>query len=460
MALRRLNRHRRRAQRAAPGRIEVRRTSWGTLGILAAVFLIIAAGAIWSHRWFGSTELPRLSIVVLPLKDLGIGPEQQYLADAVTEDLTTNLSRLADMFVIAADTAFTYQNKPIDAKQLGRELGVRYVLEGSIQRSGQQIRVNAQLIDAETGGHLWAERFGREVTGLFDVQNEIAGRIANTLGIELIAREAARPTNNPDALDYILRGRAVRFKASSPEGFARAFDLFERALALDPQSIEARSRLAGNLVGRVLDSMSDNARADLSRAEQLIDPVLSDSPRYAYAHKVKGQVLRAQHRFTEATLEFQTVLASDPNDTDALHALSFCKLMTGAIEEVIPIEERVIRLNPRDPYIGFEYARIGVVHLLQSRIDEAIFWLQKARRMEPEFKTIHSSLASAYALKGETERAAAELAKARQLSHDDRYVSIARLRAVGAGYWGVPKIQALFENTYFTGLRKAGMPDE
>jgi TolB-like protein len=203
------------------------------------VVLIIAAGAIWSHRWFGSTELPRLSIVVLPLKDLGIGPEQQYLADAAIEDLTTNLSRLADMFVIAADTAFTYLNKPIDAKQLGRELGVRYVIEGSIQRSGQQIRVNAQLIDAETGGHLWAERFEREVTGLFDVQNEIAGRIANTLGIELIAREAARPTNNPDALDYVLRGRAVRFKASSPEGFARAFDLFERALALDPQSIEA-----------------------------------------------------------------------------------------------------------------------------------------------------------------------------------------------------------------------------
>jgi TolB-like protein len=200
---------------------------------------------------------PRLSIVVLAFANLSNDPEQQYFADGITEDLTTDLSRLPSMLVISRNTAFTYQNKRVDTKQVGRELGVRYVLEGSVRRSGNQVAVNAQLINAETDAHLWAERFDGETADLLAVQNEITSQLANALGVELIAAEAAQPTERPDALDYILRARAVLFKLRTADIYGQAIDLFECALALDPQSVEAQSRLALVLTSRVLDGMSD-----------------------------------------------------------------------------------------------------------------------------------------------------------------------------------------------------------
>jgi TolB-like protein len=218
---------------------------------------------------------PRLSIVVLPFTNLSNDPEQQYFADGITEDLTTDLSRIAHSFVISRNTAFTYRNKPIDTKQVGRELGVRYVLQGSVRRSGSQLRVSAQLIDAATNAHLWAERFDRETGDLFVVQNEITSRLANALGVELIAAEAARAAEHPDALDYILRGRAVLLKPRTRDTYSEATDLFERALALDPESVEAQSRLAAILVSRVLDRTADSAAADIARAEGLVDQALA-----------------------------------------------------------------------------------------------------------------------------------------------------------------------------------------
>jgi adenylate cyclase len=231
--------------------------------------------------------VPHLSIVVLPFANLSDDREQQYFADWITEDLTTDLSRIADMFVISRNTAFTYQNKRVDTKQIGRELGVHYVLEGSVRRSGNQIRVNAQLIDAETDAHLWAERFDRDTGDLFALQNEITSRLANALGVELIVAEAARPTDNPDALDFILRGRAALLKPRMRDTYTEAISLFEHALALDPQSVEAQTRLADSLVGRVLDQMTGSA--DLARSDGLVRQVLAASPRSADAHLVKGR---------------------------------------------------------------------------------------------------------------------------------------------------------------------------
>jgi adenylate cyclase len=158
---------------------------------------------------------------VLPFANLSNDPEQQYFVDGITEDLTTDLSRIAHIFVISRNTAFTYRNKSVDAKRIGQELGVRYVLEGSIRRSGNQVRVNAQLINAETDAHVWAERFDRDTGALFALQNEITGRIANTLSLVMISAATARPTNNPDALDYIFRGRAASAKPPSPEKYGR-----------------------------------------------------------------------------------------------------------------------------------------------------------------------------------------------------------------------------------------------
>src|SRR6516225_8556273 len=402
---------------------------------------------------------PRLSIVVLPFTNISDDPEQQYFADGITEDLTTDLSRLPHLSVISRNTAFTYRNKQIDTRQIGLELGARYVLQGSVRRSGNQVRVSAQLIDAATDAHLWAERFDGETGDLFTLQNEITGRLANALGVELISAETARPTEHPDALDYILRGRAVLLKPRTQETHREAIDLYERALALDPQSVEAQSRLAAVLVMSVGTGMTNSASAvlDIARAERLVDQALAASPRYTFPHVVKGHVLRVRSRWEEAISEYEAALALDHNSVYALNSLGLCKLYAGSIEEAIPLVEQAIRLSPRDPGIGHCYNLIGNVHLLQSRIEKAIVWLEKARSAMPGVPIFRSRLAAAYALRGETERAAAELAEARRLNKD-LFSSIARLKA--GRPWGVPKIHALFEATYFTGLRKAGMPEE
>ena len=401
---------------------------------------------------------PRLSIVVLPFTNLSDDREQQYFADGITEDLTTDLSRLAPMFVISHNTAFTYRPKPVNTKQIGRELGVRYLLEGSVQRSGNQVRVNAQLIDTETDAHLWAERFDGDRGDLFTLQNEITSRIAGSLNLELTAREAARPTAHPDALDYILKGRAAYSKPASRDTYAEAISFYERALDLDPQCAEARSLLARTLAARAMDGMTDTAIADLAHAEGLARNALAASWRSPLAHFAKGHVLRAQGRLEEAIPEYETAIALNRNWVFAYVALGACKLLTGEIEEAIPLAEQAIRLSPRDPNIGIMYDRIGYVHLLQSRIDQAILWCEKARSANPAHPLYRAHLASAYALKGETERAAAELAEARRLTADSRYSSIAHLKA--AVSYGVPKVRALFETTFFAGLRKAGVPEE
>jgi TolB-like protein/tetratricopeptide (TPR) repeat protein len=401
---------------------------------------------------------PPLSIVVLSFTNVSNDPDQEYFADGLTDDLTTDLSRIANSFVISRNTAFTYRNKSIDTKQIGRELGVRYVLEGSVRRLGNQVRVNTQLIDAETDAHLWAERFNGDTSDLFGLQDEITSRIANSLGVELIAVEAARPTEHPDALDYILRGRAASYKPKSRENFDETISLFERALALDPRSSEAQSYLAIQLTACVLEDMTDTAAADFARAEGLAGQALAASPRSGLAHFAKGQVLRTQYRYAEAIPEYEMALALNRYLMGAYAPLAWCKLYTGSIDETITLAEQAIRLSPRDPLISSWYTQTGVVHLLQSRTSEAIVWFEKARSANPVRPIVHAHLASAYALKGETEQAAAELAEARRLSSDDRYASIGRLKALG--FLGVAKIRALHEATYFAGLRKAGMPEE
>jgi adenylate cyclase len=213
--------------------------------------------------------------VVLPFANLSSDPEQQYFADGITEDLTTDLSRLAGLLVISRNTAFTYRDKPIETRRIGHDLRVRYVLQGSVRRSAHQVRVNAQLIDAESDAHVWAERFNGDTSDLFALQDEITTRIAVALNLEMPAAEAARPTEHPDALDYILRARAAAMKPPTPEIRAEWITMYEQALTLDPQSVEAKSRLANSLVGRVLADMTHSAAADIKRAIALSEPSLS-----------------------------------------------------------------------------------------------------------------------------------------------------------------------------------------
>jgi TolB-like protein/Tfp pilus assembly protein PilF len=410
-------------------------------------------------------EAPRLSIVVLPFANLSNDPEQQYFADGITEDLTTDLSRIAHMFVISRNTAFTYRNKPVDTKKIGHELSVRYVLEGSARRLGQVVRVNAQLIDAETDAHLWAERFDGDAGDLFAMQNTITRRIAGAVDAELITAEARRLAEHPDALDYILRGRSAYNQWPIRDNYTQAVRMFEQALALNPQSVEAQTWIAHVLATRVLRQQTNAPAADIERAAELIEQALTASPRSTHAHFVNGQVLRTQYRFEDAIPEFETVIASDPNHASAYANLGLCKFVTGSVEELIPLQERALGLDPGDPFVATVYFRIGLAHFLQSHYEDAIIAFQKACvGRSAGVADAHSFLAALYALQGKTEHAAAELAEARRLGSDNRYSSIACLKAVGFGAipnnFRAPKIQTLLEGTYYAGLRKAGMPEE
>ena len=401
---------------------------------------------------------PRLSIVVLPFIDLSDDRQQQYLADAITDDVTTDLSRIADLIVISRNTAFTYKDKPVHTRQIGNELNVRYVLEGSVRRSGDRVRVTTQLSDAEANTLLWADRFEHSTGDLFVLQDEVTSQIAVALDLELIGAEAARPTANPDALDYILRGRAAHHhnQGSTPRGFAQAIECFERALALDPASVDTQALLALALIGRVFEQMTDSPEADVERAERVIEQALAASPTHAVAHFAKGRVLRAQHRYEAAIPEYEAAIGRNRNWVVAIAALGMCKFFAGAIEDAIQVQELAIRLSPRDPRVPNWYWRIGMAHLLQSRIDQAILWLEKARAANPRLAGPHAWLASAYALHGDLGLAAVELAEAVRLSRDNRYMSIAHYKAS----FGTSQLDALAETTFLTGLRRAGVPED
>jgi adenylate cyclase len=413
-----------------------RRAAVAVTGVIASVAVFVAAVIWWgwpvrtapttSQAVAAATSMaqplvaPRLSIVVLPFANLSNNPDEQYFADGITEDLTTDLSRLADMFVISRNTAFTYRNKAVDTKQIGRELGVRYVLEGSVRRSGDKVRVNSELTDAETDAHLWAEQFNRDIGDLFSLQTEVTSRIAIALNTEMIDSEAARPTDSPDALDYILRGRAAMYKSRSRETNAAA----KRALALDPQSVEAQSLLVMQLVGRILDFGSSSQDADIKRAGELATKAVAAAPSNALAHAAKGEALRIQRRCAEAIPEYEAALALNRNFVTAFATIGRYRIWLGLIDDGIAAQEQAIRLSPRDPYLWIGHFRIGEGRLLQSRIDEATRWLETARNANPAPGFVHVYLAAAYPLRGDADLATAELAEARRLGGEGSYSSL------------------------------------
>jgi adenylate cyclase len=255
---------------------------------------------------------PRLSILVLPFTNLSSDPDQEYFADGITDDLTTDLSRISGSFVIARTTAFTYKGKPIDVKQIGRELGVRYVLEGSVRRTGDQVRVNAQLIDAESGAHLWADQFDTDRANLVEAQSEITGRLASTLNVELL-RDASRRIEqekkvDPDARDLVMRGWVWANALESPEAAKEALTAFERALEIDPRSTDARIGIARLLVGKVTSGWSsssfqqDSIRQALVRAERLLFEAIESDSNQSMAYAMLGVLRRVQVRLTESRI--------------------------------------------------------------------------------------------------------------------------------------------------------------
>jgi adenylate cyclase len=403
-----------------------------------------------------AVDVPRLSIVVLPFANMNNDPEQQYFVDGITEDLTIDLSRVGDMLVISRNTAFTYQGKRVDTRQIGRELGVRYVLEGSVRRVGDRVRINAQLIDAGTDSHRWAERFDRNVGDLFALQDEIVSRIAIALNVEMVVAEAARPAESPDAMDCILRGRAAQTRPMSLESLNEAIEWFERALSLAPNSAEAPALMASALAGSVINVMPGSSDADIDRAERLARQAVAASPHSARTHSAMAHVFRAQRRYAEAISEYEAALALNRNLVGALANIGRLKIYVGPVDDAIPFQEQAIRLSPLDPQIWNWYFRIGEAHLLQSRLDEAIAWLEKARNAAPAVWFVHFYLAAAHVLSGCPEAARTELGVAKRIQGDAFEGSVARLAGLFAP---TPEIRTRFEAIIRAGL-SARMPEE
>jgi adenylate cyclase len=401
---------------------------------------------------------PRLSIVVLPFENLSGDKEQEYFADGLTDDLTTDLSHLPDSFVIARNTAFTYKGKPVDMKQIGRELGVRYVLEGSVRRDGEKVEVNSQLISTETGAHVWADRFEGERSKIGELQVDVVSRLARSLGVELVKAEALRSMrqrpNNPDATDLAMRASA-RFNSSgdSKSITSDVIDLSERALALDPQNERAMVALSGTLADRVTNQWSDDPAGDLARAEKVANSALSLQPDDASAHMAMAQVFFDKQQWRAAISQAEAALADDPNYADAHANLGFWNVFLGHSENSFAGLETALRLSPRDPNVSWWQFYMCHAHTHLAQWEQAIEWCGKSIASGNQSMYPFIDLTAAYAWTGHDKEAKETVAQLRKL-----YPEFTVQTWAGIHWTDDPTFNAQYQRIV-EGLRKAGLPE-
>jgi len=398
---------------------------------------------------------PRLSIVVLPFANIGGDREQDYFIDGVTESLTTDLSRINGAFVIAHSTAFTFKGKAVDVTKLGRELNVRYVLEGSVQRGGNRLRVNVQLIDAETGAHLWADRFDKPVADLFDMQDEIVSRLANTLHAQLTVQEARRSERSPrpNSMDLYFQGRALLYKGWTPDYMAQASEMFERALALDPDNIDAMLWTAGIDLIVGTSSISDERARRVAAAEATLFKVLSLAPNHAWGHLVRGVLLVVTNRAAEGIHAFERALALDGNLAEAHAQIGWTKYFMGRSAETEAHINEAFRLSPRDIFAYRWLMMIGFAKLHLNADAEAVDWFRRSIEANRNSFT-HFGLAAALALLGARDEAKAAAKAGLAIMPG---FTIRRFRE--GALTDNPTFLAKRERIY-QGLRMAGVPEE
>jgi adenylate cyclase len=404
-------------------------------------------------------KAPRLSIVVLPFDNLSGDPQQDYFADGITDDLTTDLSHLPDSFVISRGTAFTYKGKPVDAKKIGLDLGVRYVLEGSVREVGETITVNAQLISTDTGAHVWADRFDGERSRLGELQVEVVARLANSLGVELVKAEAFRLEHErpgkPDAVDLAMRGRAILYSQPNKAALKDAQSLFERALAIDAQNVSALVNLALTLNRRLNDFWSEDPASDLARAEETIDRALALQPQNSWAHQVKGRILFHKRQWRAAIAEEEAAIADDSNNAAAHASASVWKMFIGRAEDGFGGVETALRLSPHDLIVPVWQSDMCELYMHLAQWEQAIEWCRRAIAGSPNygFWFPYVALAAANAWAGhekEARETAAQLQKVRPGFTVQTWAGI---------HWtDDPTFNAQYARIV-EGLRKAGVPE-
>jgi adenylate cyclase len=445
-----------------------RRSSLAPLGLGFAALIVLVAASVWyfleanrsapvATRPVGSNagapaEAAHLSIVVLPFKNLSGDPGQDYFADGITDNLTTDLSHIRDSFVIASTTASTYKGRAADAKEIGKELGVRYVLEGSVQRDQNRVRVNAQLIDAASGAHLWAERFEEDVADLFKLQDEMVARLANSLGNELVKAEARGDNQiaNLDAFDLAMRGRALNFeflRRPTRENNNATRALFEQALAINPEDAGA---LAGDARTYMIDAVYGWTSTDVDYDAKIIgqaDRSIAIAPNDPLPYYVKSVYLSSVlDHAAEGQRAADAGLALNPSSALLYFASGNSKNQAGMFAEAKADIVHAIQLSPRDPSLGLWLNVLAACDIGLGRFDDAIN--ESNRAIDAGNRTFYeyTNLAVAYAMTNRTDEAKAAVAEALKLNPKLTVKFMSKRNS---------KTPAVAE-----GLRKAGVPED
>jgi TolB-like protein/cytochrome c-type biogenesis protein CcmH/NrfG len=386
---------------------------------------------------------------VLPFTNLSGDPSQDYFADGITENLTTDLSRIRNSFVIARNTAFTFKGKNIDSKEISKELGVRYVLEGSVQRDQNHVRVNAQLIAGDTGAHLWADRFEENITDLFKLQDQVVARLANSLCYELAKAEAQKSAHSadPDAIDLMMRGWSALWQQPTKESVALARDYFERALITDPQNAEAMVGLAYSRHRATVYGWSTPAEDTYAPELDLVARATAIYPGYAFAYYVKALALFATKQLPGAIEAAQTVIALDPNAANGYYAMAQVESWLGRCEQSIAHIKQAFALSPRDPVGGLWHTILGVSEVCLGRFDAGILELRRAIDVGYRNTYSYALLAGAEAMTGNDAEARLAVAEARRLNPQ-----------FTIKWWS--EHLPLPPTVFVDGWRKAGVPEE
>lgn len=440
-------------------------------GSAFAVALLIAGG-LWRTGLAPVVSRPapapivrpsNVSIAVLPFANLSGDAQQDYFADGITESLTTDLSRaLPGSFVVSRGTAFTYKGRSVDAGQVGRDLNVRYLLQGSVLPHGDLVRVNAQLIDGQTRTELWSERFDKMRRDVLEVQDEIVSRLSRAVGLQVVDIEARRSEReraaDPSAVDLVMRGQAIANRPASRETMKSARTLFLEALAHDPNNIDALAGLATTCVFEVLNSYYDDGRAErLAEATTLLRRALAAEPRHIVALKAHAALLRAEGRFDEAIAASRAVVTLNPGEPWAHKEIGLSELYLGRLTAALAAFDRADRIGPRDPSRWIWLGAMGRVQFFLDNTEEAVRLTRRSADANPRDPRAHAMLAAIYALEGRPEEAKSALAECLRLQPE---MTIKR----HFDTWSVPlqataSVYLRHHERLLQGLRLAGMPE-
>jgi adenylate cyclase len=435
---------------------------WRRKGVLAgavAILIVLVGLAVWNFYWRARKIEPasikkmafplpdKPSIAVLPFVNMSGDPNEEYFSDGITEEIITALSKIPHLFVISRQSTFTYKGKPVKVKQVSEELGVRYVLEGSVRKAGEKVRITAQLIDAITGYHLWAERYDRSLKDLFALQDEITLKIISALQVKLVGVEtglSVKGTGNLDAYLKLLQSReqSARF---TKEGNMLARRYAEEAIALDPKYAGAYLRLSATYIMDSRYGTTESNEESVRRAEECIQKALALDESSGEAHAFLGRIYLSQRLYDKAIAEGQKALALDPNSDFVQAALAFSLYYAGKFEEAIAIYQKAIRLNPLPAWY---YAVLGASYFQLGRYEEAISEYKKALHRTPDSTMPRLGLAATYSLTGREKDAQVEAAEVLRI--DPKFTLENYVKPL------------LFKNKsdldrYIDGLRKAGL---